>query len=162
MCKRRKNCKICKIRPTKPNQTEFSQPSLPNQTYQTKPNQNQNYWLKQSTPGSVVPLTMFKDLLKTGALVQISGFGLFSFCLSFGIDLWILVPLSIRFLSGLKWLWQIYFRFCEGISKIELVVKIICWWRWRWEWWSLISIFPNYSCSSGLPLIITLLMMGSK
>ena len=44
-------------------------PNLPNQTYQTKLNvayqayelglPNQNYWSKQSTPGSVVPLAMF-------------------------------------------------------------------------------------------------------
>ena len=65
ICKR---CKICKIlenqtyqaKPTKPNL-----PNLPNQTYQTKSKHteigipNQNYWSKQSTPGSVVPLAMF-------------------------------------------------------------------------------------------------------
>ena len=77
-------CQICK--PNLPNQTyqtKPSKPNLPNQTNQTKltksnlpnratklnlPNQtsqtkptksNQSYWLKESTPGSVVPLAMF-------------------------------------------------------------------------------------------------------
>ena len=52
-------------------QLEYAEPNLPNQTYQTKPTKlnlpNQTYltkpnlqnWLKQSTPGSVVPLAMF-------------------------------------------------------------------------------------------------------
>ena len=35
---------------TKPNQTKYTEPNLP----------NQNYWSKQSTSGSVVPLAMFK------------------------------------------------------------------------------------------------------
>ena len=47
--------------PDQPNQTYQrdlpTKPSLLNQTYQTKP--TQNYWLKQSTAGSVVPLAMF-------------------------------------------------------------------------------------------------------
>ena len=46
------------------NQTELRQASLLNQTYQTLPTKsNQNYWLKQSTPGSVVPLKMFMFVL---------------------------------------------------------------------------------------------------
>ena len=76
------------IEVTKPNllnhtyQTKPTKPNLPNQTYQTKPtkpklpnlakqaywtkhtkpyppNQIKTYWLKQSMPGSVVPLAMF-------------------------------------------------------------------------------------------------------
>ena len=64
-------------KPTKPNvpnqthQTKPTKPNLPNQTYQTKPTKPnlpkanlfcqicQNYWSKQSTPGSVVHLAMF-------------------------------------------------------------------------------------------------------
>ena len=38
-------------------QTNSSKPNLLDQTDQTKP--NQNYWLKQSMPGSAVPLEMF-------------------------------------------------------------------------------------------------------
>ena len=58
-------------------QTKSTKPNPPNQTKPTKPNQtntvrptepnlpnpidksNQIYWLKKSTPGSVVPLAMF-------------------------------------------------------------------------------------------------------
>ena len=57
----------CQIKPANPN--------LPNQTYQTKltkPNLPnlfcqvcQNYWSKQSTPGSVVPLAMFEIVAST-------------------------------------------------------------------------------------------------
>ena len=60
--------------PNKTYQTKPTKPNLPKQTYLTKsnmlkqakhsqPNQptkpNQNYWLKQSTSGSVLPLAMF-------------------------------------------------------------------------------------------------------
>ena len=48
--------------------TQFTNQNLPNQTCQTKPANhtepnlpNQDYWSKQSTPGSVVPLAMFKE-----------------------------------------------------------------------------------------------------
>ena len=43
---------------TKPN--KLGQPSLPNYNFKTKPNRpNQDYPLKQSTPGTAVPLAMF-------------------------------------------------------------------------------------------------------
>ena len=48
-----------KTKPTKPNQTKLSQPGLPNQTYQIKSTKStQNYWLKQSTPRSLMPLSI--------------------------------------------------------------------------------------------------------
>ena len=66
---------------TKPSQTYLTKPTnpnIPNQICQTKPTKsnktwptkhtesnlsNQNYWSKQSTPVSVVPLAMFLDAL---------------------------------------------------------------------------------------------------
>ena len=53
-----------------PNQTYQTKPTQPNIPNQTKPNlPNQTYWSKQSTPGPVVPLTMFADCL-TGSIFQ--------------------------------------------------------------------------------------------
>ena len=63
--------------PNLPNQTYQTKTNLPNQDKPTKPNQtqptkhtepslpNQNYWLNQSTPGSVVTLAMFCQCFTT-------------------------------------------------------------------------------------------------
>ena len=52
-------------KPTKPNQTQPTKHTEPNLA-------NQNYWSKQSTPGSVVPLAMFKSGIEIAVYDEVS------------------------------------------------------------------------------------------